>query len=103
MGEIKLYQKRKFYDTKRREHTDLEKLFKRLRAGEDIRVFTAKEKEDVTYNTFLRILINHGRRAGKSIPTELLFKIIRSGNGTFTDYIQKAEKDWPEKDKRGIY
>ncbi len=88
---IKRYQNRKLYDTLQSRYVTLEEIAKIIRAGNEIQVIDNKLKKDITYTTQIQLLFDQERKASAGEDIELLKRIIRSNNGTFTGYIHSLE------------
>ena len=88
---IKRYQNRKLYDTFQSSYVTLEEIAKIIRAGNEIQVIDNKSKKDITYTTQIQLLFDQERKSATGEDVELLKRIIRSNNGTFTGYIHSLE------------
>ncbi len=87
---IKRYQNRKLYDTHQSCYVTLEEIAQIVREGHEIQVIDNKTKNDITYTTQIQLLFDQERRARPGDPN-LLRRVIRHGEGTFTDYIRGLE------------
>ena len=56
-----------------------------------IQVIDNKTKNDITYQTQLQLLADQERKALNAKDVELLKRVIRSDDGTFTGYIKALE------------
>ena len=86
---IKRYQNRKLYDTFNRRYIKLEEVWQIIRDGQDIKIIDNITQKDITYKIQIQILFNQERQVNGKEDIELLKKIIKTGEGTFTDYIKK--------------
>ena len=89
---IKRYQNRKLYDTHQSCYVTLAEIFQLLREGHEIQVIDNKTKNDLTCSTQIQILFEQERKTTSGGDTELLKRVIRGGEGTFTKYIRMLEK-----------
>lgn len=88
---IKRYQNRKLYDTHQSCYVTLEEIAQIIREGHEIQVIDNKTKQDITYNTQIQLLFDQEKKSTKAGDTELLKRVIRSTEGTFTGYIRGIE------------
>jgi polyhydroxyalkanoate synthesis repressor PhaR len=88
---IKRYQNRKLYDTHQSCYVTLEEIAQIIREGHEIQVIDNKSKNDITYMTQIQLLFDQERKATKFGDVELLKKVIRGDEGTFTGYIRTLE------------
>ena len=88
---IKRYQNRKLYDTHQSCYVTLEEIAHIVREGHEIVVVDNRTKNDITYNTQIQLLFDQERKSDKVGDTELLKRVIRSSEGTFTGYIKELE------------
>jgi len=88
---IKRYQNRKLYDTHQSCYVTLEEIAQIIREGNEIQVIDNKSKNDITYMTQIQLLFDQERKSTKSGDVELLKRVIRSEEGTFTGYIRSLE------------
>ena len=89
---IKRYQNRKLYDTHESSYVTLDEISKMIRAGEEIRVIDNKTKNDITYITQIQLLFDQEKKSTRAGDVELLKRVIRSEEGTFTGHIKALEK-----------
>jgi polyhydroxyalkanoate synthesis repressor PhaR len=89
---IKRYQNRKLYDTHESSYVTLDEIAKMIRAGEDVRVIDNKTKNDITASTLTQLLYESERKAKSQPSVNLLKAIIRSGDGSFSGFIQDRLK-----------
>jgi polyhydroxyalkanoate synthesis repressor PhaR len=89
---IKRYQNRKLYDTHESSYVTLDEIAKMIRAGEDVRVIDNKTKNDITASTLTQLLYESERKAKTQPSVNLLKAIIRSGDGSFSGFIQERLK-----------
>jgi polyhydroxyalkanoate synthesis repressor PhaR len=94
---IKRYPNRKLYDMVERKYVALEDIGNAIKSGETVRVVDNKTNEDITVPT-LALLLYEGEKTAKVQPSvDLLNRIIRHGDGSFTGYIQtKLDSDVPQ-------
>ena len=88
---IKRYQNRKLYDTHQSCYVTLEEIAQIIREGHEIQVIDNKTKNDITYSSQIQLLFDQERKSLKAGDTELLKRVIRSEEGTFTGYIRSLE------------
>jgi len=88
---IKRYQNRKLYDTHQSCYVTLEEIAQIIREGHEIQVIDNKTKNDITYATQIQLLFDQEKKSTKAGDTELLKRVIRATEGTFTGYIRGLE------------
>jgi polyhydroxyalkanoate synthesis repressor PhaR len=88
---IKRYQNRKLYDTFQSCYVTLEEIAQIIREGNEIQVIDNKSKNDITYMTMIQLLFDQERKSTKGGNVELLKRVVRSMEGTFTGYIRGLE------------
>jgi len=88
---IKRYQNRKLYDTHQSCYVTLEEIAQIIRDGNEIQVIDNKSKNDITYITQIQLLFDQEKKSTKAGNVELLKRVIRSNEGTFTGYISSLE------------
>lgn len=88
---IKRYQNRKLYDTHQSCYVTLEEIAQIIREGHEIQVIDNKTKNDITYITQIQLLFDQERKSTKAGDVELLKRVIRAEEGTFTGYIRGLE------------
>ena len=88
---IKRYQNRKLYDTHQSCYVTLEEIAQIIREGHEIQVIDNKTKNDITYMTQIQLLFDQERKSDKSGDVDLLKRVIRGNEGTFTGYIRGLE------------
>ena len=88
---IKRYQNRKLYDTHQSCDVTLEEIAQTIREGHEIQVIDNKTKNDITYTTQIQLLFDQEKKSLKAGDTELLKRVIRGEEGTFTGYIRNLE------------
>ncbi len=88
---IKRYQNRKLYDTHQSCYVTLEEIAQIIREGHEIQVIDNKSKNDITYMTQIQLLFDQERKSTRGPDVELLKRVIRSEEGTFTGYIRTLE------------
>ncbi|MDD4973194.1 MAG: polyhydroxyalkanoate synthesis regulator DNA-binding domain-containing protein [Bacteriovorax sp.] len=89
---IKRYQNRKLYDTHQSCYVTLEEIAQIVREGNEIQVIDNKTKNDITYITQIQLLFDQEKKSTRVGDVELLKRVIRSEEGTFTGYIKSLEK-----------
>ena len=90
---IKRYQNRKLYDTHQSCYVTLEEIAQIIREGHEIQVIDNKTKNDITYMTQIQLLFDQERKSSKPGNVDLLKRVIRCTEGTFTGYIKGLEGD----------
>lgn len=88
---IKRYQNRKLYDTHQSCYVTLDEISALVRGGYDIQVHDNVTGEDITAATQLQLVFERERRRSHSGDGELLSKIVKTKDGTFTGYIKALE------------
>ena len=88
---IKRYQNRKLYDTHQSCYVTLEEIAQIIREGHEIQVIDNKTKNDITYMTQIQLLFDQERKSTRAGDVELLKRVIRGEEGTFTGYIRGLE------------
>lgn len=88
---IKRYQNRKLYDTFQSCYVTLEEISQIIREGHEIQVIDNKTKNDITYMTQIQLLFDQERKSTREGNIELLKRVIRCPEGTFTGYIKTLE------------
>ena len=88
---IKRYQNRKLYDTHQSCYVTLEEIAQIIRDGNEIQVIDNKSKNDITYITQIQLLFDQEKKSNKAGNVDLLKRVIRSTEGTFTGYISSLE------------
>ena len=88
---IKRYQNRKLYDTHQSCYVTLEEIAQTIREGHEIQVIDNKTKNDITYMTQIQLLFDQERKSSKPGNVDLLKRVIRCTEGTFTGYIKGLE------------
>ena len=88
---IKRYQNRKLYDTHQSCYVTLEEIAQIIREGHEIQVIDNKTKNDITYITQIQLLFDQEKKSTRAGDVELLKRVIRGNEGTFTGYIRHLE------------
>jgi polyhydroxyalkanoate synthesis repressor PhaR len=88
---IKRYQNRKLYDTHQSCYVTLEEISQIIREGHEIQVIDNKTKNDITYMTQIQLLFDQEKKSTRVGDVELLKRVIRATEGTFTGYIRGLE------------
>lgn len=86
---VKRYQNRKFYDTKDSQYVTLQQLGD-IMQNDDVQVIDNKSKNDITYQTKLRVLFDRQRNSDNT-NNQLVTNILKT-NQTLTEYIANLEK-----------
>ncbi len=89
---IKRYQNRKLYDTHQSCYVTLEEIAQIIREGNEIQVIDNKTKNDITYITQIQLLFDQEKKSTRAGDVELLKRVIRSEEGTFTGHIKALER-----------
>jgi len=89
---IKRYQNRKLYDTHESSYVTLDEIAKMIRNGEELRVIDNKTENDITAATLTQLLYESERKAKTQPSVDLLKEIIRTGDGSFSGFIQAKVK-----------
>ena len=92
---IKKYQNRKLYDTEQSCYVTLDDIARMVRNNDDIIVIENKTKENVTALTLTQIIFKSKSYA----PVEVLRDMIKTGDGSLTDYFIKLgviSKKWTQ-------
>lgn len=89
---IKRYQNRKLYDTHQSCYVTLEEIAQIVREGHEIQVLDNKSKKDITYVTQIQLLFDQEKKSTHPGDVEMLKRVIRSEEGTFTGHIRALEK-----------
>lgn len=90
---IKRYQNRKLYDTHQSCYVTLEEIAQIIRDGHEIKVIDNKTKNDITYMTQIQLLFDQEKKSTRPGDVELLKRVIRGQEGTFTGYIRSIENN----------
>ena len=91
---IKRYQNRKLYDTHQSCYVTLEEIAQIIRDGHEIQVIDNKTKNDITYMTQIQLLFDQERKNNKDGDVELLKRVIRGEEGTFSGHIKALETNF---------
>ena len=86
---VKRYQNRKLYDTKNSQYVTLQQLGD-IMQNDDVQVIDNKSKNDITYQTKLRVLFDRQRNSDNT-NNQLVTNILKT-NQTLTEYIANLEK-----------
>lgn len=89
---IKRYQNRKLYDTHESSYVTLDEIAKMIRNGEELKVIDNKTKNDITAATLTQLLYESEKKLKAQPSVELLKEIIRTGDGSFSGFIQARIK-----------
>ncbi len=88
---IKRYQNRKLYDTQQSSYVTLEEIAQIIKDGDEILVIDNKTKKDITYTTQIQLLFDQEKKSTAFGDVELLKRVIRGVEGTFSGYIKMLE------------
>lgn len=85
---VKKYGNRRLYDTEQSRYITLAELAELIRQGEgdDVRVVSAKDGEDLTTATLAQIIVE-SRGAARLLPIPILLKLIRMGDKALADFL----------------
>lgn len=86
---IKKYQNRKLYDTQDSCYITLDDIATMVRKNEEVKVIDNKTKGDVTSIILTQILVDQEKAAQSILPLSLLKDIIRKGQGSLFEFIQR--------------
>lgn len=99
---IKRYQNRKLYDTHQSCYVTLEEIAQIIREGNEIQVIDNKTKNDITYQTQIQLLFDQEKKSTKAGDVDLLKRVIRCEEGTFTGHIRALEGLPPAQEKAAV-
>ena len=88
---IRRFQNRKLYDTVQSCYVTLPEIADLFNLGQNIKVVDHKTKQDITYNPQIQVLFSQEKNSFSGEDVELMNKVIRSREGTFTGYIRELE------------
>ncbi len=88
---IKRYQNRKLYDTHQSCYVTLEEIAHIVREGHEIQVIDNRTGADITYMTQIQLLFDRERKMASADDVDLLKRVVRGKEGTFTEYIKGLE------------
>jgi polyhydroxyalkanoate synthesis repressor PhaR len=85
---VKKYGNRRLYDTGQSRYITLAELAELIRQGDgdDVRVVSAKDGEDLTTATLAQIIVE-SRGAARLLPIPILLKLIRMGDKALADFL----------------
>jgi polyhydroxyalkanoate synthesis repressor PhaR len=85
---VKKYGNRRLYDTGQSRYITLAELAELIRQGdgEDVRVVSAKDGEDLTTATLAQIIVE-SRGAARLLPIPILLKLIRMGDKALAEFL----------------
>jgi len=86
---LKKYASRRLYNPEDSTYVTLAQVADLIRGGQDIQVFDAKTKEDVTAFILTQILLEEARNKSTLLPAPLLHLIIRSGGKELQEFFDK--------------
>ena len=97
---IKKYGNRKLYDTQQSSYVILKDIEKMIRNNEKICVIDNETQDDITIPTLTQIIFGAEKKSNISAPVDVLQKIIKDGDGSFSSYLAnlglfKAEEKVP--------
>lgn len=82
---IKRYPNRKLYDTEESRYVNLDELATMIREGLDVKVVDHKSGEDMTGMVLAQILYEEEKRQQRTMPAEVMKRIIRFGEQSLSD------------------
>ncbi|MFL5301293.1 MAG: polyhydroxyalkanoate synthesis regulator DNA-binding domain-containing protein [Anaeromyxobacteraceae bacterium] len=85
---VKKYGNRRLYDTEQSRYITLAELADLIRQGDgdDVRVVSAKDGEDLTTATLAQIIVE-SRGAARLLPIPILVKLIRMGDKALAEFL----------------
>ncbi len=86
---FKKYSNRRLYNTQKSSYVTLKEVADTVRQGEQIEVFDAKTKEDVTSYILTQIILEEAKNKNTLLPTPLLHLIIQYGDNVLIDFFEK--------------
>jgi polyhydroxyalkanoate synthesis repressor PhaR len=94
MHEIKKYANRKLYDTTDKRYVSMDQLADLIKAGEEVSIIDNRTGEDLTSSVVSQLLGRDNRGRSKTVPSGVLFQLLRRGGGTFSDYAKRYAALW---------
>ena len=88
---IKKYENRKFYNTEISAYITLDEISQLIKDGNTINVIDHKTKKDITCQVYKSIIANN-EQSHESNP-EVLLRVIKSFNSTYSAYIGELEQE----------
>jgi len=85
---IKRHGNRRLYNTETRSYVSLEEVAEIVREGHDVRVVDSKTNEDVTKAVLIQVILEEEKRDSSALPTEFLFQVLRSQEGSMQDFFR---------------
>ena len=86
---IKRYGNRKLYDTDESTYVVLNDIAKMICKEEDVRVIDNETKNDITVFTLTQIIFGAEKKSNVSPPIDILKRIIKEGDGSFSSFLSK--------------
>lgn len=83
---LKKYANRRLYDTEQSRYVTLAEVADRIRNGQQVEVFDAKTKEDVTAFILTQIVLEEARNKNILLPAPLLHMVIQFGDNVLMDF-----------------
>jgi polyhydroxyalkanoate synthesis repressor PhaR len=74
---IKKYANRRLYNTAKSSYVTLDDLSRMVRAGDDFKVFDAKNGEEITHSVLTQIIFEEEAKGQNMLPTNFLRQLIR--------------------------
>lgn len=87
---IKRYQNRKLYDTQNSVYVTLDDISRIIRRGDDVRIISNRNKEDLTSITLTQIIFEEEKRKKSLLPLTTLKNVIRNGGGVIRGLVSTA-------------
>lgn len=94
MHKIKKYANRKLYDTTDKRYVSMDQLADLIKAGEEVSIIDNRTGEDLTSSVVSQLLGRDNRGRSKTVPSGVLFQLLRRGGGTFSDYAKRYAALW---------
>lgn len=86
------YNNRKLYDTFKSKYVTLDNIADVIREGNSVTIIDNQTKGDITTETLLNVIIKKEKN-DSSQNNDLLLRVIRSSNSTFTNYLERLEEN----------
>lgn len=93
---------RKLYDTEESRYVSLEEISAWIGEGQELQVLDSATGEDVTGQTLAQTLYEDHKRGQSMLPTHFLHEVIRKGQKTFTDNVEKVQARMDRMVKAGV-
>ncbi len=86
---IKKYANRRLYNTEKSVYVTLAQVAEMVKQGNQIEVYDAKTKEDVTAFILSQIIMEQARKKNALLPVSLLHLIIQYGENVLEEFFEK--------------